>query len=36
MSNGDVVADAYYAAEAENVMKTLSAPDDAHLCAKVK
>lgn len=29
-------ADAYYAMEAENVIKALSHPEDAHLCGKVK
>lgn len=36
LQKGDVVADAYYAMEAENVMKALSSPEDAHLGSKMK
>lgn len=36
MSKSSLVADAYYAAEAENFLQALSSPDDAHLYSKVK
>lgn len=36
MYKGNVVAEAYYAYEAENVLKAVSGADDAHLYAKVK
>lgn len=36
MYKGNAVANAYYAAEAENVLSSLSTPDDIHLYVKVK